>query len=50
MFPKGFIWLYGNVTISQDDKVMLPDGQEVKVISVDKHYDESGVHHVKVTF
>jgi hypothetical protein len=50
VYPKGDIYLYGNVTISVDDKIMLPDGQEVKVLDVSKVYDETGVHHVKVTF
>ena len=48
--PRGSIFLYGNPTISVDDKILLPDGQEVVVRTLDKHYDETGVHHVKITF
>lgn len=50
VYPKGKVYLYGNVTVSTDDKIILPDGQELVVRDVMKVYDESGVHHVKVTF
>jgi hypothetical protein len=50
VYPKGYIYLYGNPSISVDDRILLPDNQEVVVRELDKHYDESGVHHVKVTF
>lgn len=49
--PVGKIYFYGDVAVTTDDRIVLPDGQEVVVTGVYRAFDETAtVHHVKVTF
>ena len=47
---KGAIWFLGRPTVTQDDKIVLPDGSAPPILSVSRPSDEFGVHHTKVWF
>jgi hypothetical protein len=47
---SGTIYFYGNPTVSVDDKIVLPDGTNVKVTMVTVMNDEVGPHHTVVRY
>ena len=50
VFEDGRIYCYGTPTVSYDDKVLLPSGEQVTVVSILVQYDETGTHHTVIGF
>lgn len=46
----GTLWCYGTYSVSEDDKAVLPNGDEVEIVSVTHAPDELGQHHTTITF
>lgn len=46
---KGKLYLYGNVTATNDYRVVLEDGSEPIIVAVDYPHDQNGVHHTVLT-
>lgn len=47
--PVGKIYCYGTPTVNVNDKILLPDGQTVYAVHVQKQNDESGAHHTVIS-
>lgn len=48
---RGAVWLASVSTdVSTEDRLTLPGGEAVRIVSVEKHSDGSGLHHIKVLF
>lgn len=46
----GTIYVYGTTTVSTDDRLVLPDGSDKLILSVETRNDESGPHHTVIRF
>jgi hypothetical protein len=47
---SGRIIFYGTPTITTDSRIVLPDGSEPLILSIDRYNDDSGAHHTSVSF
>lgn len=45
---KGTFYLYGTPTVTNDYRLVLDDGTEPIIISVDTPHDENGAHHTVI--
>lgn len=45
----GSLYIYGSPEVTPDHRVVGPDGNVLKVASVDRHYDERGASHVVIS-
>lgn len=45
---KGKLLIYGNVTATTDYRIVLDDGSEPIIVSVDYPHDQDGVHHTVI--
>jgi len=50
VYETGTIIFYGSPTISEDSKIVLPDGSIPLIISVTKHNDDVGANHITISF
>lgn len=50
VYETGVIIFYGNPTITEDSKIVLPDGSTPLILSVQKHNDDVGANHITVSF
>lgn len=46
----GRIYFYGQPAVSYEDKVTLPDGSQVTILSIEEVNDEAGGHHTVVGY
>ena len=50
VYETGVIIFYGNPSITEDSKIVLPDGTSPLILSIRDHNDEDGANHVTVSF
>ena len=50
VYENGTIIFYGTPTISEDSKIVLPDGSSPLILAVIHHNDELGANHTTVSF
>lgn len=50
VYETGTIIFYGSPTISEDSKIVLPDGTSPLILSVTNHNDDIGANHITVSF
>jgi hypothetical protein len=50
VYETGIIIFYGNPSITEDSKIVLPDGTSPLILSIRDHNDEDGANHVTVSF
>jgi hypothetical protein len=50
IMETGVVYCYGVVTVSVDDKVVLPDGTVAKITQVTTSNDDVGEHHTAIRF
>ena len=46
----GTIIFYGNPTIDELTRIVMPNGDEPQIVSIRKHIDDEGSHHTTVTY
>lgn len=47
---EGTLYVYGTPAVSVQDKIVLPTGQDVEVLTVDPVGDQNGDHHLVITY
>ena len=50
VYETGVIIFYGTPTITEDSKIVLPDGSTPLILSIRDHNDEDGANHTTVSF
>lgn len=48
---RGMVHLLSNVEVTGEDRLIMPWGEELTILSVERPFDETGqAHHTRITF
>jgi hypothetical protein len=50
LYAQGTVYLPPTAVVGTKDRLTLPDGQQPKVVGVDRQFDDQGLHHLELYF